>query len=59
MKSIFDLLKDESFFKDLVDMLFSFLLQVAKKDGIFYSPTKYVVFPFKNSTLLFAFANMF
>jgi hypothetical protein len=31
MKSIVDLSKDESFFKDLVDMLFSFVLQVAKK----------------------------
>jgi len=29
-----------------MDMLFSFVLQVAKKDGIFYSPTKYVVFSF-------------
>lgn len=31
MKSIVDLLEDESFLKDVVDMLFSFLLQVAKK----------------------------
>jgi hypothetical protein len=58
MKSIVDLLEDESFLKDVVDMLFSFLLQVAKKDGCFYSPTKYLLFHFKNSTLLFAFANM-
>ncbi len=35
MKSIVDLSKDESFFKDLVDMLFSFVLQVAKKGWYF------------------------
>jgi hypothetical protein len=46
MKPIVDLSEDESFLKDLVDMLFSFVLQVAKKNGCFYSPTKYVVFPF-------------
>ncbi len=35
-KSIVDLSKDEGLIKDLVDMLSSFILQVAKKDGSLY-----------------------
>jgi hypothetical protein len=47
LKFIVDLSEDESFLKNLLDMLFFFfVLQVAKKDGCFYPPTKYVVFPF-------------
>jgi hypothetical protein len=38
--SIVDLLENEYFVKDLVDMLSSFVLQVAKKDGSFYAPTR-------------------
>jgi hypothetical protein len=39
-RSIVDLLKDEYFVKDLVDMLSSFVLQVTKKDGSLYPPTR-------------------
>jgi hypothetical protein len=39
-RSIVDLLEDESPVKDLVDMFSSFVLQVAKKDGTMYPPTK-------------------
>ncbi len=38
--SIVDLSKNESSIKNLVDMLSSFILQVAKKDGNMYPPTK-------------------
>lgn len=38
--SIVDLSKDESSIKNLVDMLSSSILQVAKKDGSIYLPTK-------------------
>jgi hypothetical protein len=39
-RSIAYLLKDEYFVKDLVDMISSFILQVAKKDGSLYPPIK-------------------
>jgi hypothetical protein len=39
-----NLSKDEYFIKDLVDMLFYFILQVVKKDGYLYPPMKYVFF---------------
>jgi hypothetical protein len=39
-RSIAYLLKDEYFRKDMVDMISSFVLQVAKKDGSLYPPTK-------------------
>jgi len=38
-RSIVDLLEEESFVKDLINMLSSFVLQVAKKDGSLYLPT--------------------
>jgi hypothetical protein len=38
--SIANLLENESFVKDLLDMLSSFVLQVAKKDGCLYPPTR-------------------
>jgi len=38
-RSIADLLENESFVKDLVNMLSSFVLQVVKKDGSLYPPT--------------------
>jgi len=37
-RSITNLSKDESFIKDLVNMLSSFVSQVAKKDGNLYFP---------------------
>jgi len=43
---IVDLSKDEGLIKDLVDMLFSFVLQVAKKNGSLYPRTKYTSLPF-------------
>jgi hypothetical protein len=33
VKSIVNMFEDEGLIKDLVDMLLSFVLQVAKKDG--------------------------
>jgi hypothetical protein len=39
-RSIANLLEDEYFVKNLVDMLSSFVLQVPKKDGSMYPPTK-------------------
>jgi hypothetical protein len=38
-RSIANLLENESFVKDLVNMLSSFVLQVVKKDGSLYPPT--------------------
>jgi hypothetical protein len=45
-KFIIDLFEDEGSIKDLVDMLFSFFLQVAKKDGSLYPPTRYISLSF-------------
>jgi hypothetical protein len=59
-KYIVDFFEDESFIKDLMDILSSFALQVAKKICSLYIPTKYVVFPFfKIHIVFFFFANMF
>jgi hypothetical protein len=41
-KSIENLFEDEYFVKDLIDMLSSFILQVAKIDGNLYPPTRYM-----------------
>jgi hypothetical protein len=38
-KSITNFLKDESYVKNMVDMLSSFVLQVANKNGSMYPPT--------------------
>jgi len=40
IRLIVDLLEDESFVKNLMDMLSSFVLQVAKKDGNMYPLTR-------------------
>ncbi len=40
-KLIIDLFEDESSIKNLVHMLFTFVLQVAKKDNSLYHPTRY------------------
>ncbi len=45
-KSIVNLFENEGLIKDLVDMLSSFVLQVAKKYGSLYPPTKYNFLPF-------------
>lgn len=45
-KLIINLLEDEFFIKDLVDMLSSFVLQVVKQDDNLYPPTKYISFSF-------------
>jgi len=45
-KIIVDLSENEGLIKDLVDMLFSFVLQVVKKDGSLYPPTRYISLPF-------------
>jgi len=45
-KSISNLFEYEGLIKDLVDMLSSFVLQVAKKDGSLYPPTMYNFLPF-------------
>ncbi len=39
-KSIIDMSKDEGSIKDLVGMLSSFVLQVARKDGSMYPQTR-------------------
>ncbi len=45
-------LENEKFIKYIVDMLSSFVLQVAKKDGSLYLPTKYCfLFKFSNFIL--------
>jgi hypothetical protein len=44
IKSIADIFLNENLTKDLVDMLLSFVLQVAKKYGKLYPPTRYNVF---------------
>jgi hypothetical protein len=46
VKSIANLFEDEGLIKDLVDMISSFVLQVAKKDGNLYPPTMYNFLPF-------------
>lgn len=45
-KSITNLLEDESSITNLVDMLSSLVLQVAKQDDSLYPPTKYIFFFF-------------
>jgi hypothetical protein len=45
-KFIVDMSKDKGSIKDLVDMLSSFVLQVAKKDGSLYRLTRYNFLPF-------------
>jgi hypothetical protein len=51
-KSITNLENEESI-KYMVDMLYSFVLQVAKEDGSLYLPTKYCfLFKFLNCILL-------
>jgi hypothetical protein len=55
-KSIIDLFENEESIKDLVDVLFSFVLQVAKKDDNLYLPTKYCfIFKFLISCFCFLF----
>lgn len=44
IKSITDIFLNENLTKDLVDMLLSFVLQVAKKYDKLYPPTRYNVF---------------
>ncbi len=45
-KFIVDMSKDKGSIKDLMDMLSSFVLQVAKKDGSLYHLTRYNFLPF-------------
>jgi len=45
-KLIVNILEDKSSIKNLVDMLFSFVLQVTKQDDSLYPLTKYISFSF-------------
>jgi hypothetical protein len=57
-KFIANILENEFFVKDLVDILFSFVLQVAKKDVNLYPQTNMLSSHLLNSILLFFFTNM-
>jgi len=58
-KCIVNLLEDVYSFKDLVDMLSFFVLQVTKKMIVYFLQQIILFFLFLNSILLLTFANMF